>query len=212
MNLIYHFTRRSAELLFRLFFRIKINGYENIPTTGPFIVLCNHVSMFDPPLLGAFISTRVVGFMARDSLFKNKLFGWYIRRLNAIPINRGTGFRGGYEKVISALEKGLGIIAFPEGTRSVDGEPQRAKAGIGMLVYEAKVPVIPCLIEGAHEALPRGRKLPKLFSPINLNFGGPIEYSDLLARPEAKAVYQAIADRAMEDIIKMKKPAAEEKK
>ncbi len=204
MNLMFYIGRLVSAVFYRSFFRFSVTGLENIPKKGSLLILSNHASMFDPPAVGLSIWSRPTWYMARDTLFTNPLAGALLRSIHAIPLNRGTGFRGGYEKVKGVLKKGGAVIAFPEGTRSPDGALQKGKAGVGMLMFEARAAVIPCYISGSAAALPKGKKVPKLFTRMSVNFGPAVELSDIYGLPDEKVTYQLAVDRIMEHIALLK--------
>lgn len=190
-----------ARTLFRLYFRWKIHGVENVPKSGPVVLACNHVSYVDPPLVGAAL-TRPVYFLARSTLFRNWFFGGLIRKLNALPVDRDGGAGKGLKAVVDVLENGDGIILFPEGTRSADGSLMTARAGIGLTVIKSVTPVVPVRLVGVHEAWPRHRKFPKSM-PVQIYFGKPMDFSALRQEAETcdrvrlKAIYQEVADDIM---------------
>lgn len=190
-----------ARALFRLYFRWKIHGVENVPKSGPVVLACNHVSYVDPPLVGAAL-TRPVYFLARSTLFRNWFFGGLIRKLNALPVDRDGGAGKGLKAVVDVLENGDGIILFPEGTRSADGSLMTARAGIGLTVIKSVTPVVPVRLVGVHEAWPRHRKFPKSM-PVQIYFGKPMDFSALRQEAETcdrvrlKAIYQEVADDIM---------------
>ncbi len=205
MNTMFNIGRFVSAMFYRTFFRFSVTGLENVPKKGSLLILSNHASMFDPPAVGLSIWSRPTWYMARDTLFKNPLAGALLRSIHAIPLNRGTGFRGGYEKVKQVLNKGGAVIAFPEGTRSPDGTLQRGKAGVGMLMYESRAAVIPCYIQGSADALPKGKNIPKLLTKMSVNFGPAVDLSDIYALPDEKQTYQLSVDRVMDRIAGIKK-------
>ena len=204
MNLMFNIGRLVSTVFYRSFFRFSVTGLEHVPAEGSLLILSNHASMFDPPAVGLTIWSRPTWYMARDTLFRNPIAGALLRSIHAIPLNRGTGFRGGYLKVKEVLAKNGAVIAFPEGTRSPDGNLQKGKAGVGMLIFESRAVVIPCYIHGSGNALPKGKKVPKLFARMSINFGPAVELSDIYALPDDKQTYQLAADRVMDRIAEIK--------
>jgi 1-acyl-sn-glycerol-3-phosphate acyltransferase len=192
------------KFFFKIYFRVSAYGVENIPKSGPCLIVANHVSFFDPPLVGTRITNRQVYFLARDTLFRNPVSRFILQRWNSIPINRGAGFMDAFDKALTKLKDGNLIIAFPEGTRSKDGLLQKAKPGIGLLAYTAKVTVVPCMVKGAYEAMPKGRKLPAP-KKITLFYGKPIDLTELYSRPASKDVYKKISDIFMKNIESLDK-------
>jgi 1-acyl-sn-glycerol-3-phosphate acyltransferase len=168
---------------------LRISGRANVPRSGPFLMVSNHVSMMDPVLVGL-ASRRYMSYVARQTLFRSRALAWLIRNLDAIPIdNEGIG-RSGLQAALAVLAGGGGVVVFAEGTRSSDGTLQPLEPGVSLLIRRARVPVVPAGIVGAFEALPRGRLLPRL-SPLwgkateaalGVSVGEPIPPATLLGR------------------------------
>ena len=144
----------------KVFFSLKVRGAENFPSQGGVLVACNHQSFLDP-IIVALANRRPVAFMARDTLFKNRLFGWFISHLNAFPVRRGTPDREALREAVTHLRAGSALLLFPEGRRSDDGRLGEMQPGSAMLAHRANVPIVPAVIKGAFEAWPRTRKLPR---------------------------------------------------
>ena len=134
---------------------------ENVPDKGAFILISNHQSFLDPVLCGIALK-RHLYFLARDTLFTNKLFGGLISSVNTIPVKRGRADLSAIKKVIGKLKEGGGFCLFPEGTRTRDGRIAHFKPGFGLVCRRGGAVVVPVLIDGAFECWPRGKKI---FSP-----------------------------------------------
>jgi 1-acyl-sn-glycerol-3-phosphate acyltransferase len=168
----YAFMRMLAIGFSLVYFRIRCHGRQNIPKSGGVLILSNHQSHLDPPLVGMVIPRRV-NYVARDTLFKNKLFAALIHSLDAIPIDReGLGISG-LKETMRRLKRGEMVLLFPEGTRSSDGEIHSLKPGFSALVQRTGVPILPVGLEGAFDCWPRGAKGPRP-RPIHLVIGEPI--------------------------------------
>jgi len=169
----------------RLFFGLEIYGKKAIPSRGPFILASNHLSNFDPPLL-AVGSPRRICFLAKEELFSNSLFRFYLRSVGAIPLKR-------YQTDIKALRLALKILrqkpllVFPQGTRSRSLD--ESLAGIGFLAKKAGVPVVVARIWGTDNVLPQGKILP-CFCKLKVKFGRVegIEQADSYEQITAKVV------------------------
>jgi 1-acyl-sn-glycerol-3-phosphate acyltransferase len=155
-----------------MFWQMRATGRENIPRTGGVLLVSNHQSYLDPPIIASYLD-REMHFMARRTLFRNPLFGALIGRCNAFAIERDSADVKGVRKAIDRLQRGNILLVFPEGTRTRDGTVGPMKAGIGMLAERAAVPIVPVLIEGAHEVWPKG-SFPRL-GKIRITFGHPLE-------------------------------------
>jgi 1-acyl-sn-glycerol-3-phosphate acyltransferase len=155
-----------------LFFRYRVYGRKHVPAEGPFIVAGNHQSFLDPVFAGIGAPRRML-FMARDSLFRSRVFGFLIRSTNAIPVSRDKADITAIKLVLARLKEGEGVCLYPEGTRSADGRITAFKPGFGLLCRRSKAPVVPVLVDGAFECWPRQRKL---FSPgpVVVCFGKPL--------------------------------------
>jgi 1-acyl-sn-glycerol-3-phosphate acyltransferase len=125
---IYRAGWHLCRLVFRTYFRARAAGEEHVPLEGPFILASNHASFMDPPLVGSFCG-RPISYLARESLFAQPWFGWLLRKVGCVPVDRDGASGRGLKTILERLLAGDGIILFPEGTRSPTGELQRARAG-----------------------------------------------------------------------------------
>ncbi len=175
-NLVYKAVYHGARAFAEVFATLEVEGWENIPT-GACLFASNHQSMLDPPLIGSCLP-REIAFIARRSLFDNPLFGSVIRACHAIPVDRGEADIGAIRVALAALAEGRGLLIFPEGTRSKDGEFGEAKAGAGLLACKSGVPVVPIQIRGARNVLPRGALFPVGGAQVRVRFGKPLLPAD----------------------------------
>jgi 1-acyl-sn-glycerol-3-phosphate acyltransferase len=121
-RLFYDFVYWSSFTIFGFGFSYCRRGWANIPANGPLLLVANHQSMFDPLLVGL-ASRRYLSFLARKNLFDQPILAPAIRKLNAIPIDRGMG-KDGIQAVLHALEEGRSVLVFPEGERTPSGSTQ----------------------------------------------------------------------------------------
>ncbi|MDO4573915.1 MAG: lysophospholipid acyltransferase family protein [Planctomycetia bacterium] len=141
----------------KIWLRVKYVNWRSVPRTGSLILIANHQSFLDPPLLGVGLK-RYSWYMARKTLFRG-LFGWHLRQLNAYPVSQEGNAVAGIKTTFKLLKNDQCVLIFPEGSRSLDGTLQPFQGGILMIAKRAKVPIIPCSIWGAHQAMPRGSSL-----------------------------------------------------
>jgi len=191
----------------RAVFRTRIEHVERIPAVGPVILASNHASLADPPLIGGSVP-RAVSFLARDTLFQIPILGWYIRKLNAVPVNREGGGGAGLKAILDRLHAGSAILLFPEGTRTTDGRLRPARSGIGLTVIKSGAPVIPMRLHGTFEAWGRHRRFPGP-GRFRVVVGEPLHFEALrneartCGKERLKAIYQEVADTIMARIAEL---------
>ncbi|NEU31116.1 1-acyl-sn-glycerol-3-phosphate acyltransferase [bacterium LRH843] len=149
-------------------FKVEIVGKENIPDEGGVILCCNHLSNFDPPLLGAYIK-RPVHYMAKQELFEKPILKTILPKVHAFPVRRGMSDKRMLRTTMDLLREGKMIGLFPEGTRSKDGTLGKGLAGAGFFALRTEATVIPCAIIGPY----------KRFKKLKLVYGEPIDFSEL---------------------------------
>jgi len=172
LRLWYHIARVMCAVVVCLPYRVRVYGRENLPKTGPVLVLSNHQSFLDPLFGQAMIGRRFL-FLARDTLFKNRFFGALLRSISAIPIKRGQSDTATIKRVINELKRGRSVCLYPEGTRTSDGKIADMKPGVALLSRRSGAKVVPSVIDGAFECWPRHKKFPSL-GKIAVCYGEPI--------------------------------------
>lgn len=145
--------------MFRLYFKGKIDGLEKMPKSGPVILVSNHASYFDPPLLGACMN-RPVAFMAKEELFKVPLLSQGIKLYGAYPVKRNSGDLAAIRSAITALEQGWAAGIFLEGTRTPDGRIHQPKLGAAMIAAKTQAPLLPVSLWGTEKILSTKSKFP----------------------------------------------------
>lgn len=169
---LYRFAMTILPPIFKLFYRYKIIGKENIPQDGRVLICSNHTVYKDPIFLGLSAKPRQVFFMAKQELFKNKFVGFIIRKLGAFPVERAGG-ASAIKHGIDLLENDEALGIFIEGTRSKTGELLKPKPGVILLSYDTKAPIVPMAIVG------KNGKPPKIFSRTVVRIGKPIAFEEL---------------------------------
>jgi 1-acyl-sn-glycerol-3-phosphate acyltransferase len=144
---LYYILIWVARILVFLLTRCKIEGKENIPQRGAFILVSNHLSVSDPVLLGAKIGRKTV-FMAKEELFHHRFTGYFVRRFGAFPVFRGRSNRDALREASRILEQGDVLGMFPEGKRSLEDCLQPALCGSALIAYHNRAPVLPVGIIG----------------------------------------------------------------
>ena len=178
--MIYNLLRAIVKLFFTVFFRITYTGHANIPASGPVIVASNHVSFWDPPVIGCGMQ-RSIHFMAKEELFNFPIFSWVIRELKAFPVKRGTADRNAIRTALSLLEQGEIVGLFPEGTRSKTGLLGRAEPGLALIAAKSGAVIVPTALIGTDKILCGWRMFPK----IEVKFGKPIIVEKGVANKES---------------------------
>lgn len=188
----YNVARSAVYGFFKIFFRVEVDGKENIPTDEAFIVCSNHTSNLDPPLLGACVPFKLA-FMAKEELFKNKVFGALIRSLGAFPVRRGTGDIGALRSAVKLLKSGNRIVVFPEGGRSDGKHLRRGKPGAALIAAKAGVGILPVGIEGRY----------KPFGKIKVHIGKMIRLDEYTERKLESEDLKAVTDEMIMPAISM---------
>jgi 1-acyl-sn-glycerol-3-phosphate acyltransferase len=172
----YRAVIRTALGLFRaLDFRITLTGTEHLPADGGAVIAANHVSYFDFMLVGyAALPGRLVRFMAKKSVFDNKVSGPLMRSMHHIPVDRRAG-ASAYAAAVRALRDGELVGVFPEATISRAFTPIPMKSGAARMAIDAGVPIVPVVTWGAHRLWTKGRK-PRLqrHVPVTIHVGEPL--------------------------------------
>jgi 1-acyl-sn-glycerol-3-phosphate acyltransferase len=189
----------------RMYVRPKISGVEHIPTTGPWILASNHTSHADTAVLFTCvprkIQNRLHAVAAQDYFFVGGLRQHTARILfNSIPIERDSpGRRNPLRHASRALREGYGVIIYPEGTRSKDGNIGPFRAGIGRLIHQHPgTPIIPALLEGTNDVMPKGNFIP-IPRTVRVSFGEPL----LLSADAKRASWQAVADTVRAAVLSL---------
>jgi len=177
----YNLCNRAVHVAYICLFRYRRYGRSRLPLTGACILVCNHQSHLDPPAVGSLAIGRGVHFLARGTLFNNPVFGWIIRKLNAIPLRRGEADLVAIKEALKRIESGAAMVVFAEGTRSEDGAMKPFERGTLLLLRKSRCPVVPVAVEGFHDIWPKGQKRPRLFGGAAAGMiGEPIGHDELM--------------------------------
>jgi 1-acyl-sn-glycerol-3-phosphate acyltransferase len=196
--MLYAILKPIARALAWLLCRIEGRGVDRVPARGPVLLVANHSSVLDPPLVGC-VARRRLSFLAKAELFGIPLFGRLIHALNARPVRREGSDPGALRTALRTLQEERALLVFPEGTRGEDGTLRPAKPGAGMLAVLSGAAVVPVYIQGSGRVWPRGRALPRPGKVI-VTFGPPLHFESRDSG-DRKAQYEA-ASAAMMDAIR----------
>lgn len=211
MNLSYRIAWLGFRAVYATYFRWRVFNPERVPRTGPVILAANHASFIDPPLVGSGL-TRDINYLARESLFRFPVVGAILRSWNAVPVDRDGGGAKGLKIILGRLLAGGGIILFPEGTRTQDGNLQPARSGIGLTVIKSNAPVVPVRVFGTFAAYGRNHKFPRP-KKVAVKYGAPMNFEKLRAEAKVcsksrlKEIYHEVADEIMAAIAKLEPKA-----
>ena len=188
----HNFARLLCVIFVCLPYRLRAYNKKSVPKKGPLLVLCNHQSFLDPIFSQSYI-IRSFYFIARDSLYRIKVFGLLIRSLFTIPIKRDQADVATMKKILQLLKENRPVCLYPEGTRTHDGKIAQIKPGFSLLARRSGATVVPAVIDGAFECWPRTRKFPKL-GKVSVIYGEPVTLNQV----------EQLSDREFADLITKK--------
>lgn len=194
---LYTLARWLVVLVFGGIYRCRARGAENLPRSGPALLVVNHQANIDPVIVGM-VFDRPLRFMAKKELFKVGAFGRLIGTLGAFPIDRGAGDRAALETSLSVLTEGGVLLMFPEGHRYPDDEVHDFLPGVGMLALRSGAPVIPVVSKRTPEMWREGRPG---FPALRVLVGEPVDMSGFSGR--GSKVYHAAAAHMREAVAEL---------
>jgi 1-acyl-sn-glycerol-3-phosphate acyltransferase len=203
MKPLYWFFHTLFGMIARVAFQYRAYGQENIIEEGPAIMAVNHQSYLDPPLVGITCKNELY-YLARKTLFEKKLLGPIISRVNALPVDLSRGDLAAFRSILKLLQEGHRTVIFPEGTRSLTGQIQKARPGIGMIIARTLAPVVPMRIFGSFEAWPKGGKIRP--HPITVVVGKPIRFKKDDFPAHNREVYQKISEQVLDAVAALEMP------
>ena len=190
---LYHLFKWSVvSPMLHGYLRGRVYGAKQVPTSGPLIVVANHASYFDPPVLSCCVR-RPVSFMAKESLFKIPVFAPAIRAYGAYPVKRGSADRSAIRAALKQLENGWAVGLFLEGVRTPDGRVPSPKLGAALIAAKAQVPLLPVSLWGTEKILRKGSAWPRS-TPITVRIGSPIAPPATTNKAELQAMTQRCTD------------------
>jgi len=202
----YPIGKRVIPPIVKLFWAKEVNGLQNLPKKGPFIIAANHVSYMDHFMMSLLVPylDRKIHFLAKKEHFRGFFKRVWHTYAGAIPIDREKGGKETLKWAIKALKEGKIIGVHPEGTRSLTGKLQKAKTGVAQLALKARVPVVPIGLRGTFEILPKGKYIPK-FKRATMNIGNPIYFDKYYYKPMTKKLLRELTTKIMKEIAALSK-------
>jgi 1-acyl-sn-glycerol-3-phosphate acyltransferase len=187
----------------KLLLRLEVTGLTNIPTTGPVIIIINHIALLDP-LLVCGICPRPVIPMAKKEAFDSSIWGPLLKGYGAIPIQRGEADVRAIKATLQVLRDQGVILMAPEGTRSPTYQLQPGKDGVAMIALRSRATLVPIGITGSHHLKSYWRKLSR--PPVKLNIGEPFQLSPLADQRKTRPEMNAITHELMYRLAKQLPP------
>lgn len=189
-------------------YRPWVEGAENIPATGPVIIVGNHLSVIDSFIMPLMIDRRVY-FLAKSDYFTGKgLKGWLVKSfmlgVGQLPIDRsgGKASEASLNTGLSVLDRGEVLGIYPEGTRSPDARLYRGRTGVARLVLESGATVVPAVMIDTEKAMPIGAKFPKI-RRIGTVIGKPLDFSRFEGMSADRFVLRSVTDEIMLEMRKL---------
>lgn len=193
--------------LLRAMYRIRVEGVENVPATGPAIIAANHRSFLDSFFIPLVVRRRKVTYLAKADYFKSWKTAWFFRGAGQISTEREGGKKSqqSIDIALEVLREGKLLGIYPEGTRSPDGYLHRGRTGVARLALAAGVPVIPCGLIGTEEVMPKNAKMPRLWGhrKVQLRFGKPLDFSRYEGKERDSFVLRSVTDEIMYEIMRL---------
>lgn len=202
MSPVYRFVRSVARIAVLRWFRIRVEGLEHLPSSGPCLLLPNHQSALDPLLVQG-ICPRPVSTMTKSTQFASPVFRWILTSCDAFPTRRYRVDPQAIRVLLRNLDEGRVVCLYPEGERSWDGRLQPLRRGAVRVALRAGVPVIPVGIEGTYDIWPRWRSFPRLGRTVHLRFGTPLDLGSHRSRKEREPQMADAAARIREELLRL---------
>lgn len=207
MRFGYRFVHRFVYYAMKLPFGTRVYGADNVPREGKLLIVSNHISEYDPPILGSTIP-REVYYAAKVNLFKG-ILGKIISYLNGVPVRRSGSDTEAVKTLVRVLREDKAVLIFPEGTRSLDPNGMDPKAGVGMIAMMAKADLLPVRIFGTH-LWPKNAFRP---GAVTVQFGKRISLQKMLdASVDRKEAYRKIAEEIMRQVQSLANELPSEKR
>ena len=188
MSWFYYFGRFLIRVTIFLFTSTRVMGKKNLPKKGRLLVVSNHLSLADPPLLGACLTRKAI-FMAKEELFRHWFTRYFIRGFGAFPVYRGQMDRKAMRRAEQVLANEFVLVMFPEATRSDDARMQKAYSGSTLIALRNKAPILPVGITGTEKI--KGYQWIFKRPRLTVNIGSPFTLPEV----EGKVSREVLNDR-----------------
>jgi 1-acyl-sn-glycerol-3-phosphate acyltransferase len=206
--MVYRIVRTVLSVLFRIIYRPRVTGLENIPARGPVILASNHLSFVDSMVIPMVVPRRVA-FLAKSDYFtgtgvKGTLSRWWFNGFGMVPVDRddSRAAQASLDKALEILGEGGAFGIYPEGTRSRDGRLYRGRTGVAFLAMTSGAPVVPVALAGTEKLQPVGTTLPRI-AKVTVQFGAPIDFDGRYDEVPAGRARREATDEVMAAIHAM---------
>lgn len=190
----FNVVRPLCNLVCNTRIKLIVEGEENIDREDGFIIAANHTIIYDPILIATASKKRLIHFIAKSEVFKNPIVGGILKSFNAFPVVRGRGDMSALNYSSDLVKKGKILGIFPEGTRSKDGYPKKAKSGVGLIARNAKCDVVPAAICYDENG--------KFGANVYIKFGKAIKYEDMnFTEDGGTKENKEVANKVMDEIV-----------
>jgi len=203
MPWFYYVASAIVRAVIKLLTRCQVKGMENVPVQGPLLIVANHLSLADPPLISVILNRKKVIFMAKKELFRPRVIGYFISSFGAFPVHRGQLDRQAMRRAYQVLAEGSALVMFPEGTRGLNGRLQPALPGSALVALRSGAPILPVGIFGTEKI--KGLTWVLHRPRITVNIGHHFYLSPAGSRL-SKAELAEISDSIMERIAELLPP------
>lgn len=196
--------------IFRIFWFLRIEGKENLPSQGPYLICSNHASYLDGLFIFSSLPFKIcleTYFLGYQHILEHPLLGWVNKATRLISIDTSIHLSQAMQAVAYVISHQKVVCIFPEGMRSIDANIKEFKKGVGILIKELDIPVIPVYIKGSHQSWPRGSQFPR-FYPIKVVFGRALSLKELISTAATRGEsspdnYETIARQLREEVLKL---------
>lgn len=196
--MLYWVIKAAVTPLLRLGYRLRIEGKEHLPASGPVILAANHRSFLDSIFIPLVVRRRVT-FVAKAEYFDDPKSAWFFRAVGQIPIRRegGSASERALDSAMDVLRSGGVFGIYPEGTRTRDGLMHRGHTGVARLALRSGAPIVPVGLIGTDAIQPVDSKLPRLGKRVTIRFGEPLDLEHYAGRHDDHLALRDIADEIM---------------
>ena len=202
--MLYWVVKGCLTPVLHLGFRIKVEGREHLPKSGPVILASNHRSFLDSIFIPLVVRRRVT-FVAKAEYFDDPKTAWFFRGVGQIPIRRegGSASERALDSAMDVLREGGVFGIYPEGTRTRDGYLHRGHTGVARLALRSGAPIVPVGLIGTDDIQPIDTRMPRFGKPVTIRFGEALEPERFAGREHDRLALRELTDELMYEICQL---------